>query len=158
MVSGVVALDQWTKFLSIQHLPYGQPVIAIENILNFTLIDNAGIAFGFFDRHPKVLLVLIFISLLILASVAWSLFKQKTLDARAMDFWGLVLIVGGAVGNLIDRFRHGAVIDFIDLDFWPLQDFAIFNIADSAISFGIGIYLFSVYFGKSQHPQLRKVR
>lgn len=154
MVSGVAALDQWTKYLSIQHLPYGQSVIAIENVLNFTLIDNTGIAFGFFDRHPKVLLILIIISLFLLASVAWSLLKKKSLHVFSAEFWGLALIVAGAIGNLIDRFRHGAVIDFMDLNFWPLSDFPIFNLADAAISIGIALYLFSVYFGSSEKKVL----
>jgi signal peptidase II len=103
----------------------------VDGVFHLTLVYNTGIAFGFLREHGTVLLVLITASLLLL--FAWGM---KSPESSRTARTGLGLILGGAVGNWIDRLRVGAVIDFLDFRVWP-----VFNFADAAISVGVGLYL-----------------
>lgn len=122
----------------------------ISGIFHLTLVQNTGIAFGFFRRHEAVLLLLITLSIGVLfflghrmcrsgtaAKLSGSVSEPKVQrPAPTLARWGLALILGGAIGNWIDRLRFGAVIDFLDFRVWP-----VFNLADSAITIGVGLYL-----------------
>lgn len=134
----VIALDLWTKHLASQHLELYNPV-AITSWFNMTLAHNSGAAFsllaeaggwqrGFFIVVGSGISIFLLIWL-------WRL----PLAARALPS-ALMLILGGAIGNLVDRIRLGYVVDFIDLHYaswhWPA-----FNIADSAIVLGVGLML-----------------
>lgn len=133
---GIIALDQWTKWLVEIHLPQhtAQPVIA--GFLNLTHVRNTGVAFGLFASHGmnggSWLLTLL--GLAALAAVGIYFWFASPHDRLLLI--SLALVVGGAVGNLIDRMSSGAVTDFIDVYVgtwhWPS-----FNVADSAISVGI---------------------
>jgi signal peptidase II len=108
-----------------------------------TLVKNTGIAFGFFHGHEKLLFVLITLSLVILIAIAHRMAMAHSQPAAEnlagppfLAHWGLALILGGAFGNWIDRIRFKAVIDFIDLRVWP-----VFNLADTAITIGVILYL-----------------
>lgn len=92
---------------------------------------NTGIAFGLFRGQATLLFTLITASLAVLFVVAQRM-KGQPAAARV----ALALILGGAVGNWIDRLRFGAVVDFFDFRVWP-----VFNVADSAITVGVGMYL-----------------
>jgi signal peptidase II len=127
----VLVLDQLTKFLALQYLQ-DRSIPLIPNIFHLTLVHNTGIAFGFFRQHPNILLALITCSLVFLFVWAW---KKK--DMPSSQRFVLALILGGAVGNWIDRVRFGAVVDFLDFRVWP-----VFNLADSAIS--VGVVLFAI--------------
>ena len=123
----VLAFDQITKYLALHYLAATESSAVIPNIFHLTLVHNTGIAFGFFRQHPSVLLSLISISLLFL--FFWGARMPKE---NSMERFSLALILGGAIGNWIDRVRFGAVIDFLDFRVWP-----VFNIADSAITVGV---------------------
>lgn len=125
----VVIIDQITKAIAVTRLASG-PVPAIGDIISFSLVRNTGAAFGLFRYQTTAF---IFISLIAIAFTIFYLIRRK------VGFYlPFALILGGAVGNLIDRLRFGYVIDFVDLHFWP-----VFNIADSCITIG-SIYLFIV--------------
>ncbi len=100
------------------------------------MVHNTGIAFGFFRTHERALLILITLSLGCL--FYWST-RLKEGSPSGLNRAALALILGGALGNWIDRVRWGAVIDFLDFRIWP-----VFNIADSAITLGVGLYLISL--------------
>ncbi|HSF42162.1 MAG TPA: signal peptidase II [Thermoanaerobaculia bacterium] len=132
---GVMALDQWTKWLVEIRLPHHAAETVIPGFLNLTHVRNTGVAFGLFasDGHGTnwTLTILGLVALTAVGVYFWL--------APSKDRWLLValaLVVGGAVGNLIDRVASGAVTDFIDVyvggHHWPS-----FNVADSAISIGI---------------------
>ncbi|MDP1853351.1 MAG: signal peptidase II [Candidatus Omnitrophota bacterium] len=125
--ASVVFFDQLTKFLALDKLNYGISVPVFKNIFHLTLVRNTGIAFGLFKDST---IILIFISLIAVMFILryWFLRKEK-LD-RLVKF-SLFLILGGAIGNLIDRFRFGYVVDFLDFRVWP-----VFNVADSCITIG----------------------
>lgn len=122
----VVALDQATKAAVISSMALGERT---DLALGFDLsrVSNSGIAFGFLDDGSDGLVLAITIAALALI-VGWF-----TFDARRPWLWlGVGLVAGGALGNLADRIREGAVTDFIDPPAWPA-----FNVADIAITFGV---------------------
>ena len=150
---GVIVLDQWTKWLVEVHLPHQAAHPLIPGFLNLTHVRNTGVAFGLFAAQG-------------VGDGSWllTLLGLAALTAVGVYFWfapardrllliALALVVGGAVGNLIDRMSSGAVTDFIDVyvgaHHWPS-----FNVADSAIS--IGIVLMAIdSFRSRKHPHPR---
>jgi len=124
-----LAADQTTKLVVCIHLQPGSSKPLVGNWLFLTLTRNAGSAFGILESPwiPVLASILISVVLLIYAMSGRLLGKPR----RALP---LGLIVGGALGNLVDRLRVGAVIDFIDLRVWP-----VFNLADVAITIGVGL-------------------
>lgn len=132
LLAGFILLaDQLTKFLAQTTLIPGISRPVINNFFHLTLVENQGIAFGLFQGADKILLIIITLSIAILIAVG---FRVSPLHVKTQ--WGIGLILGGAAGNWIDRIRFGAVIDFLDFRIWP-----VFNVADSAITLGVGIFL-----------------
>lgn len=120
----VVVIDQITKALALSYLKDGQSIPIINKIFYLTLVQNTGAAFGLFKNQTAFFVV---ISIIAIISIAFFLRKNKT----ALNF-PLALILGGAMGNLIDRLRCShTVVDFLDFRVWP-----VFNFADSCISVG----------------------
>jgi signal peptidase II len=150
LISGlVVVLDQFTKFLILKLLPVHTSITVIPGFLDITHLHNAGVAFGMFSGNSSNTkqLLLMFASL-IAVGVLFYLYHQANQTNRFM-MAGFALLLGGAVGNLIDRIYMGKVVDFIDLYIgdmhWPA-----FNVADSAISVGVTILLYHVIFNKPE--------
>jgi signal peptidase II len=148
VVGGLVVLfDQLTKLLVIKYLPLYQTVPVVAGLFNLIHIKNPGGAFGLLaDLGPGMrTFVFLFISSLAVGLILY--FYLKTPSAQTWLAVGFALIFGGAVGNLIDRIRFGVVTDFLDFYIskyhWPA-----FNIADSAISVGIGIFAYHLLFKK----------
>lgn len=122
----VLFLDQFTKALALKKLAYGETLPVIKNIFHLTLVANSGSAFGLF-RDSTV----IFIAVTIIAVI---FILRYLIISRRENFivrFCLYLILGGALGNLIDRLRFGCVVDFLDFRIWP-----VFNLADSCITVG----------------------
>ena len=134
----VLAVDQVVKFLALSHLTLGLPVQIVEGFFALTLILNPGLAFGLLSAMPPgwrwVVALLSLTALGVLVKLSARLLPAGGRPAAI----GLGLIFGGAVGNLVDRYRFGAVVDFIDL-YWKSYHWPAFNVADSAISVGVGL-------------------
>lgn len=126
IIISVLFLDQLTKFLAARFLQLNTSLILIKNFLNLSLVHNRGAAFGILKNQ---LFVFVIISLLAIALILYHLKDKKRSRLSSIS---LSLILGGAVGNLIDRLRFGFVIDFLDFRVWP-----VFNVADSAITIGV---------------------
>ena len=109
--------------------------MVLPRIFHLTLVENQGIAFGFFQGGEKILLVMITLSILVLTGVGIC-----SRPERLKTQWGIGLILGGALGNWVDRIRFGAVVDFLDFRIWP-----VFNLADTAISVGVGLFLLDLF-------------
>ncbi|HDM37739.1 MAG TPA: signal peptidase II [Candidatus Omnitrophica bacterium] len=108
------------------------------SFLNITLVRNTGTVFGLFKGNNLFFIIVGFITVLI---ITIALFKSR---GRILSFkLCLVLVLSGAISNLIDRLRFGYVIDYIDLTIWP-----VFNLADSAITVAVVLFLFSSLIGK----------
>ena len=149
---GVIVLDQWTKWLVEVHLPHHAAQPLIPGFLNLTHVRNTGVAFGLFAAqgvgNGSWLLTLL--GLAALAAVGIYFWFAPTRDRLLLI--ALALVVGGAVGNLIDRMASGAVTDFIDVyvgtHHWPS-----FNVADSAISIGIVLMAIDSFRPRHHHQE-----
>jgi len=147
-ISGlVVVFDQVAKAIILNRLSLYSYVSVIPGLFNLTHIQNPGGAFGFLAQQPSSLRSIIFLTGSLLAiGLVFYLYKN-TPKTSPLLATGISLILGGAVGNLIDRVRFGKVVDFLDFYLagfhWPA-----FNVADSAVSVGIAIYLFHLLFKK----------
>lgn len=149
LAAGVVALDLWTKYLAMANLELFRPV-PMTGWFNLTLAHNTGAAFSLLAEGGGwqrwfFIVVASGISVFLLGWL-WRL----PLAARALPV-ALMLVLGGAIGNLIDRIRFGYVVDFIDLHYagwhWPA-----FNLADSAIVVGVGLMLLESLFPPRTPP------
>ena len=148
LVSGCVILaDQITKYIIKINLALYDNIIVIDNFFNITHILNPGGAFGFFASGSLEVrrFIFLFMSSVVALFVLWF-YKRCAVDFIFLSY-GLALIFSGAMGNLIDRFRYGKVVDFLDFYIgsahWPA-----FNVADSAISIGMGILIYHILFNK----------
>lgn len=145
----VIALDQLTKFWVVLSLDFGQHV-QITPFFNLVLVYNAGAAFSFladaagWQRWFFVVLALVISAWLIM------LIRQHATE-RLLPL-AASLILGGALGNVVDRLLYGAVIDFLDVHaaayHWPA-----FNLADSAITLGVVFLIWQQFFGQASAPQ-----
>ena len=143
IVAVIVVLDQATKAVVKARLPLHESVTVIPGFFDLTHVRNTGAAFGMlnnmeFAYKPAVMVLVALIALVAVASYALTLPAAQRL-ARL----GLALILGGAVGNLIDRATMGFVIDFVDI-YWRSVHFWAFNVADSAITVGVVLMLLDV--------------
>jgi len=136
----VLVVDQWSKWMVEVHLPHTTSQPLIPGLLSFTHVKNTGVAFGLFAAHGagggSWLLVLMGLA----ALTAVFLYFRFAPERNRLLLSSLALIVGGAVGNLIDRLTSGAVTDFVDVYVGP-HHWPAFNVADSAITIGIALMI-----------------
>jgi signal peptidase II len=144
---GIVLADQVTKYLITLNLTLHDHIVVVENFFNINHVLNPGGAFGLFATGSPMVrkFIFIFLSSLVALFILW-LYRRIAADLVFLSF-GLALIFGGAIGNLIDRFRFGKVVDFLDFYIgtahWPA-----FNVADSGISIGMAILIYHVVLNK----------
>ncbi|HLG22598.1 MAG TPA: signal peptidase II [Candidatus Manganitrophaceae bacterium] len=144
---GTIILDQVSKFYVQQALRLNESVVVIQNFFSLTYIRNPGAAFGFFADHSAQFRAVFFliISLIALSLLVFFFLQVPKDDIRAL--LSISLLFGGAIGNLLDRIRFGEVIDFLDFYLgrfhWPA-----FNVADSAITIGISLLMFGLFWAK----------
>ena len=133
-----VGCDQLAKLAIRTSLQPTQSVALIPSVLHLTYVQNTGAAFGLFQGYTGAFVLL---SIVVAAWIGLELLRTRTRG------WptelALAWILGGAIVNLIDRLRFGYVIDFLDVRIWP-----VFNIADSAITIGVGLLLWQTLLAK----------
>lgn len=148
---GVIVLDQWSKWMVEIHLPHHTAHPLIPGFLNLTHVRNTGVAFGLFASDVGSGTVLLTILGLAALTAVGLYFWFAPADDRLL-LVALALVVGGAIGNLIDRISSGAVTDFIDVyvgtHHWPS-----FNVADSAISIGIVLMALDSFRSRKDHER-----
>ena len=135
----IFAADQSTKWLVNSRLAMRLgDSIELLPFFNFTRTHNYGVSLGMFSAtSPEMRWGLVVLTCAIaIAVTVWMLRERKLGDILA-----LALVLGGALGNILDRVRHGYVVDFADLHFGEFRPFFIFNVADAAISIGVAILL-----------------
>jgi signal peptidase II len=132
----VLVLDVVTKYLALGRLPPGRPVVVIDGFFSLTLVMNPGLAFGMLADTPAgwrwLVALLSIAALTVLAVVGLRMLP----GGGRFTPVALGLIFGGAIGNLIDRARFGAVVDFLDF-YWRGYHWPAFNVADASISVGV---------------------
>jgi signal peptidase II len=139
VLAGSLLIDQVSKAWVVANLDLYRPtdvIPALAPILSFTLVENTGVAFGLF---PSLGSLFTWLALVVVAGIL--IFRHSI---PASDLWvhlSLGLVTGGAVGNVVDRLARGYVVDFIDVNFWPLATWPVFNLADSAIVVGVVVLM-----------------
>ena len=134
IVTGVVVLDCVTKYLTVEYLKPIGDLPLIEGWLHLTYVENTGAAFGMLQNQRWLFLIVSSIG--ILALIALLLFKGKEISVPGTV--ALCMVIGGGIGNQIDRIVQGYVVDMI---YVKIIDFAVFNVADSFVCIGVGILL-----------------
>jgi len=134
----IIVFDQASKFYIRHSMHIGESIPVIEGIFHITYIENPRTSFGLFEYNSSFFVIAVLISVIL----AISIYKKIIFKKDPFMYIPLTLLLGGAVGNLIDRVRiDGKVIDFIDFRIWP-----VFNFADSAIVCGMLVLLIHVLF------------
>lgn len=146
----VLVLDQLTKIWVVSGMEISQSIPVIRNVLHMTYVQNRGMAFGLFENNRMLFMIptVILIGAVILAIVKLGR-KNKLLDTS------LGLILGGGVGNMIDRIARGFVVDFVDFcafDFWQW----VFNVADAAVVVGTVLFMIAMITDKNLFPDEKK--
>ena len=140
IVGLILLADQVTKALVSNALSLGESVPVFSGWLHFTLVQNSGMAFGLLsgtDIPFKAALVTI-VSLAAITAV--GLYAWRTKPEEKWTRYGLMLVLGGACGNILDRIRLGYVVDFVDV-FYGTTHWPAFNVADASICVGVGLLL-----------------
>lgn len=137
----ILAVDQLTKYaISTVFLP-GESLPVVPHIFHITYVLNPGAAFGMLPQARWFFILAA--AALILAFLAYH---RRLKKEPAAFYYGCVVMLAGAVGNLIDRIRQGLVIDFFDFRIWP-----VFNVADIAIVLGVAGMIFAILFRMNEH-------
>ena len=131
IIAVVIFLDQLTKSLTVLHLKPIPTQPIIENVIHLTYVENKGAAFGMLSNNRWVFMIVSSVAIVgLLVYLAWKKPTNKW-ECVALSF-----VIGGGIGNMIDRFALGYVVDMIDCRF---INFAVFNVADSFVCVGAGI-------------------
>ena len=138
-VGGIVAADQFTKYLTVANIALYEDVPFIPGLLQLTYVQNTGAAFSSFEGQ-QWLFALIFA--LFTGMIVWEFFRN-TMKFTTFEWWCIAAIYGGGLGNMIDRVRLGYVVDMIETKFMV---FPVFNVADCFITCGCFAMMFSLFF------------
>lgn len=134
--AGVVAADQFAKYLAVLYIPAGENLPFVPGLLQLTLVHNDGAAFSSFQGQ-QWLFALIF---MIFTGLMMYEYYRKPMGFTTLERWCVAAIYGGGLGNMIDRVRLGYVVDMIETTF---MEFPVFNVADIFIS--CGCFLMAVH-------------
>ncbi|PKK91472.1 MAG: signal peptidase II [Candidatus Wallbacteria bacterium HGW-Wallbacteria-1] len=136
----LVGADQYTKYLAVKRIAYGSTIEIVPNFFNLTYVKNYGAAFGLFQNQLAIFVVVAVVAISVIVVYSFMISEKEYL----LQF-GLSMLLGGAIGNFIDRLKLGYVIDFLNLHYyrhhWP-----VFNVADIAIDLGVAFILIKFLF------------
>ena len=135
----IVAVDQITKLLVVQHIPLHTGVDVIPGVVGLTYVQNTGAAFSSFQGMQWLFLV---VFLLFTVAIIWE-FSKKRWPFTSFDRWCIAAVYAGGLGNMIDRLRLGYVVDMIQTKF---MEFPVFNVADCFITCGVILLLVHLVF------------
>jgi len=143
----IALLDQLTKFWVVQRIDPDLPVVVVKDLFRLVNWGNSGAAWGMFQNSNLIMAAISAVTLVVICIFRRS-FQMHLLGSKI----ALGLIAGGIIGNVVDRLRYGHVVDFLDFSFrghhWPA-----FNVADSAICVGVGLYLIVTWRDEHRSPQ-----
>jgi signal peptidase II len=149
-----LAGDQLSKHAVLAHFRDDGDAVALLPHLNIILVSNHGVSFGLFNEHGMAAgggwqsIAFSILALVVVAGLSVALWRTRSLWSAA----GFGLIIGGAIGNLVDRLRLGSVVDFIDF-FIGHWHWYTFNVADAAICTGVGLLLLDSLLTRSESPR-----
>jgi signal peptidase II len=147
----VIVLDQLIKAAINSHFVFGESV-AVTSFFNLVLAHNTGAAFSFLSDAGGMQRWLF--SIIAIAASVWIVWLLRKHQTEKLFCFALAFILGGALGNLIDRMAYGYVVDFLDF-YWGGYHFAAFNLADSAITGGAALLIWDSFKGKEHGAATR---
>ena len=153
IAGAIVALDQVAKALVDRYLELHESHTIVEGLARLTHVQNRGAAFGILSEADLPYQSVLFSVVSIIALGAIAVYAWKLPVASRLPRAALALIMGGAVGNLLDRMRLGYVIDYVDV-YWGRHHWPAFNVADSAISVGVALLVLDIL--RSPQPDSAK--
>ncbi|MBE6036745.1 MAG: signal peptidase II [Clostridiales bacterium] len=140
-----VALDQYSKYLVRTGMSLGETIPLLEDIFHLTYVNNYGAAFGIFQGKQVFLIIF---TLIALVGIAVYLFTQR----KKLNWYlllAMALVVGGGIGNLIDRIVFGYVVDFLDFRLWS----PVFNVADVGVCCGCALMILGVFLAEPKYKK-----
>ncbi len=137
----LVALDQLIKIYVHANFSLGESVPVVQDIFHITYVRNIGAAFGIFREMSPMFRQIFFLSMPPVAMAIILFMLRSVANTDRWQVFALSLIFGGAIGNYIDRWRYGYVIDFLDFHYKEMWSYPAFNVADSAIVGGVALLL-----------------
>jgi signal peptidase II len=150
IMAGVVVLDQLTKWLVVRSLDLHEYRPLVDGLLSLSHVRNRGAAFGILSDADLPYQAVLFSALSFVALLAIAVYAYRLPSEARLPRTALTLVLGGAVGNLIDRVRLGYVVDFVHV-YWRQYQWPDFNVADSAISIGVALLILDIL--RSPHPR-----
>ena len=150
-VAAILILDQATKFIVDQTIPLHHSIPVIDDLFSLTYIRNTGAAFGMLAGSAAHFRIPFLVLFSVLAIVFIIVMVRRLPDREIGLITALAFILGGAIGNLIDRIAYGEVIDFLDF-YWSRYHWPAFNLADSFITVGVLITVFYLIRAKGEDP------
>jgi signal peptidase II len=153
--AGVIILDQITKWMILKTIPVYESYPIIQGFFHLVHVRNRGVAFGIMNRPGSQVLLYLLILMTLAAVVLLAFWLTRLGEKEGKIALGLSLVIGGALGNLIDRVRMGEVLDFLDFHIggyhWPA-----FNVADSAVTVGVVWLALNILFSRDAKGEGRK--
>ena len=138
----VVGIDQWIKWIIVENVNPIERISVIPHIFSLFYLENRGAAFSIFEN--KQLFLILFTSLLCVVIIGMILFYKSQ---NAWSWVACILVLGGGIGNLIDRIRLGYVVDYLKFSFFP----PVFNVADICVVTGVILFIIHVLLGEYAH-------
>ena len=138
-----VFLDQITKLLVVKNIAYNS-YIKINEYLNIVNISNTGIAFSLFQGKN----IFFIVSTIIIICCLILFIRKNKAALTKLQTHSLLLVISGGLGNLIDRFIRGYVVDFIDIGYKEVYRWPSFNVADSCVCIGVTLFIISAFFSR----------
>jgi signal peptidase II len=139
----VLLIDQWAKWMVVHRMEWGESIPVLDGFFHITSHRNRGAAFGMMQNQQWLFIL---VTLVVAAMILYYLWKRR--DEKPWASFALALILGGAIGNLLDRIRTGEVVDFLHF-FFRSYEFPVFNLADAVIVVGVGILVVTHLFGST---------
>ncbi|MBO4453180.1 MAG: signal peptidase II [Clostridia bacterium] len=135
VVAAIIVADQVTKALIVKYLELGEASGFIPHVIRFYRTENTGAAFSMLKDSPEIFIILSSLAMCAIVVILYREYRRHPLLTLSLS-----MVLGGGIGNMIDRIRLGYVVDFLDFEFF---DFAVFNVADSFIT--VGTVMLAVY-------------
>ncbi|GAA0371836.1 signal peptidase II [Bacillus horti] len=151
----IVVVDQISKWMIVQLMELRDSIPIIEGIFHITSHRNVGAAFGILENQR---LFFIAVTSIVAIGIIYYLYKQR--HSKALLVWALAIMLGGVIGNFIDRLLTGQVVDFFDVNIVLgsfFYNFPIFNIADIAICVGVGLIILDLVLSSIRESKAKKL-
>jgi signal peptidase II len=147
IASIIILIDQFTKWLVVKHMTYGESIPIIENFLYITSHRNRGAAWGILQGQMWFFYI---ITTVVIIGIVYYIKKYSTDKLTGIS---LGLILGGAIGNFIDRIFRNEVVDFVHTYIFSYS-FPVFNVADSALCIGVGLLVIAMFMEEKRAKEL----